>query len=99
MPSIMRTMLLLATSAPRVAAGSPPRPSSSSPTATRMEVQSYEIKEGVVLLKTKEGKLMSVPRTYVNLPATEQANKAKGESPPPPRDPRRRRLRGRRKET
>jgi len=41
----------------------------------RMEVQSYEVKEGVVLLKTREGKLMSVPRSYVNLVATEQANR------------------------
>ena len=43
---------------------------------TRMEVQSYEVKEGLVLLKTKEGKLMSVPRSYVNLVGTEQANRA-----------------------
>jgi hypothetical protein len=53
----------------------------------RMEVQSFEVKESLVLLKTKEGKLMSVPRSYVNLVATEQANRAKGEgapAPPPP---------------
>ena len=43
---------------------------------TRTEVQSYEVKEGIVLLKTKEGKLMSVPRSYVNLVATEQVNRA-----------------------
>jgi hypothetical protein len=43
---------------------------------TRMEVQSYEVKEAIVLLKTKEGKLMSVPRSYVNLVATEQVNRA-----------------------
>ena len=43
---------------------------------TRMEVQSYEVKEGLVLLKTREGKLMSVPRSYVNLVGTEQANRA-----------------------
>lgn len=43
---------------------------------TRMEVQSYEVKEGLVLLKTLEGKLMSVPRSYVNLVGTEQANRA-----------------------
>ena len=43
---------------------------------TRMEVQSYEVKEGLVLLKTQEGKLMSVPRSYVNLVGTEQANRA-----------------------
>jgi hypothetical protein len=40
----------------------------------RMEVQSYEVKEGVVLLKSREGKLMSVPRSYVDIQATEQAN-------------------------
>ncbi len=51
----------------------------------RLEVQSYEVKEGVVLLKTKEGKLMSVPRAYVNLPATEQANR--GGAPPATRTP------------
>jgi hypothetical protein len=42
----------------------------------RMEVQSYEVKEGVVLLKSREGKLMSVPRSYVDIQATEQANRA-----------------------
>jgi hypothetical protein len=51
----------------------------------QMEVQSYEVKEGVVLLKTKEGKLMSVPRSYVNMPATEQANR--GGAPPAARAP------------
>lgn len=59
----------------------------------RMEVQSYEVKEGVVLLKTKEGKLMSVPRSYVNLPATEQTNRsgappaARAPAAPAPRPP------------
>ncbi len=76
MPSrIKDSLLLLATlvAAPRLA---------SSQTAvvfvdgTRMEVQSYEVKDGIVLLKTKEGKLMSVPRSYINLVATEQANRA-----------------------
>jgi hypothetical protein len=51
----------------------------------RMEVQSYEVKEGVVLLKTKEGKLMSVPRSYVDIAATEQANR--GGAAPAPRPP------------
>lgn len=65
---------------------------------TRMEVQSYEVKEGIVLLKTMEGKLRSVPRTYVNLVETEKANRAGGGSaetarpparptPPKPNDP------------
>jgi hypothetical protein len=66
---------------------------------TRMEVQSYEVKESLVLLKTQEGKLMSVPRSYVNLVATEQVNRGASPSaacaappaPPPkpkPSDPR-----------
>jgi hypothetical protein len=59
---------------------------------TRMEVQSYEVKEAIVLLKTKEGKLMSVPRSYVNLVATEQVNRANaggasGERAQTPRPP------------
>jgi hypothetical protein len=58
---------------------------------TRMEVQSYEVKASLVLLKTKEGKLMSVPRSYVNLVATEQLNRAAREGAqapsPRPRDP------------
>jgi hypothetical protein len=51
---------------------------------TRMEVQSYEVKESLVLLKTKAGKLMSVPRSYVNLVATEQVNRKGAPSTPPP---------------
>jgi hypothetical protein len=43
---------------------------------SRMEVQSYEVKESLVLLKTKEGKLMSVPRSYVDLQATERGKRA-----------------------
>jgi hypothetical protein len=54
---------------------------------TRMEVQSYEVKESLVLLKTKEGKLMSVPRSYVNLVATEQANRAGRAGQGSPRPP------------
>lgn len=50
---------------------------------TRMEVESYEVKEGIVLLKTKEGKLQSVPRSYVNLVATEQLNRGGASAPPP----------------
>jgi len=53
----------------------------------RMEVQSYEVKEGLVLLKTNEGKLMSVPRSYVNLVATEQANRRGAEPARPPARP------------
>jgi hypothetical protein len=51
---------------------------------TRMEIQSYEVKEGVVLFTTMEGKLRSVPRSYVNLVATEQANRKGAASPAPP---------------
>jgi len=51
---------------------------------TRMEVQSYEVKESIVLLKTREGKLMSVPRSYVNLVATEQVNRGGAQTPRPP---------------
>jgi hypothetical protein len=61
---------------------------------TRMDVQSYEVKDGLVLLKTKEGKLLSVPRSYVNLVATEQLNRGGGGAaaspaapPPAPRAP------------
>jgi len=51
---------------------------------SRMEVQSYEVKEGVVLFTTTEGKLRSVPLSFVNLPATEQANRGGQEKAPPP---------------
>ncbi|MGH9321112.1 MAG: hypothetical protein ACRD3V_14670, partial [Vicinamibacteria bacterium] len=54
---------------------------------TRMDVQSYEVKDGLVLLKTKEGKLLSVPRSYVNLVATEDLVRSGGESAAPPPAP------------
>jgi hypothetical protein len=52
-----------------------------------MEVQSYEVKEGVVLLRTKEGKLMSVPRSYVDVAATEKASRGGAAAAPAPRAP------------
>lgn len=55
---------------------------------TRMEVESYEVKESLVLLKTKEGKLQSVPRSYVNLVATEQLKRGTGAPAPAPSAPR-----------
>jgi len=58
---------------------------------TRMAIQSYEIKGGTVEFTTLEGRLQSVPRSYVNLVATEQANgggdsdePAIAPAPPPP---------------
>jgi hypothetical protein len=54
---------------------------------TRMEVESYEVKEGIVLLKTKEGKLQSVPRSYVNLVATEQLKRGAPAPSPAPAAP------------
>ena len=61
---------------------------------TRMAVQSYEVKSGTVQFSTLEGRLQSVPRSYVNLVATEQANGGGGSdepasapAPPPPPTP------------
>ena len=61
---------------------------------TRMAVQSYEVKSGTVQFSTLEGRLQSVPRSYVNLVATEQANGGGGSDepasapvPPPPPTP------------
>lgn len=57
----------------------------------RMTIQSYEVKGAIVELTTLDGKLQSVPRSYVNLVATEQANRGGGSTeaapapPPPPR--------------
>lgn len=45
---------------------------------TRMAIQSYEVRSGTVQFTTLEGKLQSVPRSYVNLVATEQANGGRG---------------------
>lgn len=41
---------------------------------TQMEVERYEIKNGLVLITTTEGKLRSVPLSYVDLAATEREN-------------------------
>ncbi len=58
---------------------------------SRMAVQSYEIKGGSVQFMTTDGKLRSVPSTYVNLAATEEANGGgpppQEASPPPPAPP------------
>ena len=58
---------------------------------TRMVVQSYEVKGGSVQFTTLEGRLQSVPCSYVNLVATEEANAvggsdepARAPAPPPP---------------
>ena len=59
---------------------------------SRMAIQSYEIKGGSVQFTTTDGKLRSVPSSYVNLAATEEANggaspqapAAPAPSPPPP---------------
>jgi hypothetical protein len=84
MRSILRTLLLVVSTA----VIAPPFASAQTVVVfvdgTRMEVQSYEVKESLVLLKTKAGKLMSVPRSYVNLVATEQVNRKGAPSTPPP---------------
>jgi outer membrane biosynthesis protein TonB len=49
---------------------------------SRLEVQSYEVKGGLVLFRTLEGKLQSVPQAYVNLSATERANRGAPVSAP-----------------
>ena len=51
---------------------------------TRMAVQSYEVKSGTVQFTTLEGSLQSVPRTYVDLVATEQVNRGGGSAEPAP---------------
>ena len=63
---------------------------------SRMAIQSYEIKGGTVQFTTTDGKLRSVPSSYVDLAATEEANgggappqapaapRAPAPSPPPP---------------
>ncbi len=86
MPSIMRTLLLLAATLFAFALAAAVQAVVIFVDGKRMEVQSYEVKEGVVLLRTKEGKLMSVPRSYVNLTATEQVNR--GGTPPAAAAPR-----------
>ena len=62
---------------------------------SRMAIQSYEIRGGSVQFTTTDGKLRSVPSSYVNLAATEEANggaspqapAAPAPSPPPPPAP------------
>ncbi|GMR22302.1 MAG: hypothetical protein BMS9Abin37_0641 [Acidobacteriota bacterium] len=62
---------------------------------TRMAIQSYEVKSGTVQFTTIEGRLQSVPRSYVNLVATEEVNGGGGSEepasapvpPPPPPTP------------
>lgn len=58
---------------------------------SQMAIQGYEVKGGTVQFTTLEGRLQSVPRSYVNLVATERANGGGGSSepaaapaPPPP---------------
>lgn len=53
---------------------------------TRMQVKSYQVKGAMVVLTTTDGKLRSVPAAYVNLDATERANRRAGRAsePPPP---------------
>jgi hypothetical protein len=48
----------------------------------QMEIRSYEVKGNLVLITTLEGKLQSVPRSYVNLVATEQRNRGGKAAPP-----------------
>ena len=55
---------------------------------TRMPVQSFEIKERMVQFMSLEGKLRSVPRSYVNIPATEAGGApAQTRRPAPPPAP------------
>lgn len=50
---------------------------------SRLEVLSFQIKGGLVLFTTPDGKLRSVPRTYVDLGSTDRANR--GAAMPAPR--------------
>lgn len=56
---------------------------------TEMEIQGYEVKGGVVQFTTADGRLRSVPGSYVNLAATEARNRGSAASPgsPPPTAP------------
>jgi hypothetical protein len=54
---------------------------------TRMAIQGYEVKGGSVQFTTLEGRLQSVPRSYVNLVATEEANGGGGSAEPAPAPP------------
>ncbi len=50
---------------------------------SEMEVKSYQIKGGLVLITMPNGQLRSVPAAYVNLEATERTNRG-GAAPPRP---------------
>jgi hypothetical protein len=52
-----------------------------------MEVQSYRVKGGLVLIVMPNGQLRSVPATYVNMEATERANRGGAAPPPSPSPP------------
>ena len=51
---------------------------------TRMSVQQYEVKGNVVVITTQDGKLLSVPRNYINLEATERLNGSQQATPAAP---------------
>ncbi len=50
----------------------------------RMTVESYEIKDAVVVITTLEGKLRSLPRSYVDVEATRGAASTRAPAPPEP---------------
>lgn len=54
---------------------------------SRMTIQSYEVKGGTVQFTTMEGRLQSVPRSYVNLVETEKANGEKTSGAPATAEP------------
>ena len=54
---------------------------------TRMSVQQYELKGSVVVITTQDGKLLSVPRNYINLEATERLNGSQQATPAAPSAP------------
>lgn len=54
---------------------------------SRMEIQSYEIKGALVLMTTLEGRLRSVPLSYVNMEATKRANRGDSATSEQPRTP------------
>ena len=51
---------------------------------TRLTVQSYELKDGLVVMTTLNGKLQSVPRSYVDLEITERLNSSGQQQVAPP---------------
>ena len=54
---------------------------------TRMSVRSYQLKGDVVVITTQDGKLRSVPSTYINLEATERLNGRPPTGSPTPSSP------------